>query len=76
MLETVDSKFDGWINNLLVLSVEEEKGCQLFIGPQAKCFNCRSMEDFTGDEYKSIGLYNAKDAGRFNITKSTADNKI
>lgn len=34
------------------------------------------MENFTDDEYKNIGLYNAKvagDAGLFNITKSTAD---
>ncbi len=72
----MESKFDDWSNNLSVLSIEEEMGRQLFIGPKAKCFNCHSMEDFTDDGYKNIGLYNAKDArdaGRFNITKDTAD---
>lgn len=75
-LETVDSKFDDWSNNLSSLSDEEERGRQLFIGNKAKCFDCHSMEDFTDDDFKNIGLYNGKetkDAGRFNITKDSAD---
>jgi cytochrome c peroxidase len=75
-LETVDSKFDDWSNNLAELSDEEERGRQLFIGDKAKCFDCHSMEDFTDDQFKNIGLYNEKDSrdeGRYRITKNKND---
>jgi len=75
-LETVDSKFDDWSNNIISLSEEEERGRQLFIGSKAKCFDCHSMEDFTDDDFKNIGLYNQKesnDAGRFLITRKIKD---
>jgi cytochrome c peroxidase len=75
-LETVDSKFDDWSNNLAVLTEEEERGRQLFIGSKAKCFDCHSMEDFTDDQFKNIGLYNereSRDAGRYLITKDKGD---
>jgi cytochrome c peroxidase len=75
-LETVDSKFDDWSNNISDLSVEEERGRELFVGNKAKCFDCHSMEDFTDDRFKNIGLYNGKelsDAGRYEITKKEKD---
>jgi len=75
-LETVDSKFDDWSNNLKNLTVQEERGRQLFVGNKAKCFDCHRMEDFTNDEFKNIGLYNGKelnDAGLFNITNKETD---
>ncbi len=75
-LETVDSKFDDWSNNIKKLSASEERGRQLFIGNKSKCFNCHRMEDFTTDEFKNIGLYNAKDlkdAGLYNITQKETD---
>lgn len=75
-LETVDSKFDGWSNNLKKLTAQEERGRELFVGDKAKCFDCHRMEDFTTDEFKNIGLYNEKelnDAGLFNITKKEND---
>ncbi len=75
-LETVDSKFDDWSNNLKKLTASEERGRQLFIGDKAKCFSCHSMEDFTTDEFRNIGLYNEKDlsdAGLYNITKKETD---
>jgi cytochrome c peroxidase len=75
-LETVNSKFDDWSNNISNLSPAEEAGRQLFVGDKAKCFNCHSMEDFTNDEYKNIGLYNGKelnDAGRYNFSKNIED---
>jgi cytochrome c peroxidase len=76
ILETVDSKFDDWSNNIKKLSASEERGRQIFIGDKSKCFNCHRMEDFTTDEFKNIGLYNAKDlndAGLYNITKKETD---
>jgi cytochrome c peroxidase len=76
-LETVDSKFDDWTNNLRKYwSASEERGRALFVGQKAKCFNCHMAEDFTNDDYKNIGTYNAQDLndeGRFSISKNKAD---
>ena len=75
-LETFDSKFDDWSNNLKKLTASEEKGRELFVGDKAKCFDCHRMEDFTTDEFKNIGLYNGSnlnDAGLSNITKKESD---
>lgn len=75
-LETVDSKFDDWSNNLKNLTPQEERGRQLFVGDKAKCFDCHRMEDFTTDDFRNIGLYNEtelNDAGLFNITKKETD---
>lgn len=52
-LETVNSKFDDWSNNLGKLTTQEERGRQLFVGDKAKCFDCHRMEDFTTDEFKT-----------------------
>lgn len=74
-LETVDSRFDDWANNKVKFTSEEERGRQLFIGEKAKCFNCHFGDDFTGDEFKNIGLYNENfltDSGRYLITKKKA----
>ncbi len=75
-LETIDSKFDNWGNRLSKLTASEERGRQLFIGSKAKCFDCHSMEDFTDDNFKNIGLFNGKnlnDSGRYLITRNKAD---
>ena len=75
-LETVDSKFDDWSNDLKKFTPAEERGRVLFVGDKAKCFDCHRMEDFTTDEFKNIGLYNAadlNDAGLFNISKKETD---
>ena len=74
-LETVDSKFDDWSNGIKQLNAQEENGRQIFIG-KAKCFNCHSMEDFTDDDFKNIGLYDGKelaDKGRYLVTGKEAD---
>lgn len=75
-LETVDSKFDDYSNDLATLSPAEERGRELFTGDKAKCFDCHSMVDFTDDDFKNIGLYNGNfltDSGRFRITRNEAD---
>jgi len=72
-LETTDSKFDDWSNNMGKLSAEEEAGRQLFIGDKAKCFDCHFMEDFTDDGFKNIGLFDGKalsDSGHYNFKKN------
>ncbi len=75
-LETVDSKFDDWSNDLKKLTPQEERGRQVFVGDKARCFDCHRHEDFTTDEFKNIGLYNEReltDAGLYNITKKQSD---
>jgi cytochrome c peroxidase len=76
-LETVDSKFDDWTNNVRKKwTASEERGRALFVGDKAKCFNCHMAEDFTNDGFKNIGTYNGtnlNDVGLFNITKKESD---
>lgn len=75
-LETVNSKFDDWSNNLKQLTAQEERGRQVFVGDKAKCFDCHFQEDFTDDKFKNIGLYdeiNFTDAGLYNQTKKESD---
>ncbi len=75
-LETVDSKFDDWSNNLGKLSKKEERGRQVFIGAKAKCFDCHFQEDFTDDNFKNIGLFDGarlNDSGRYLISNKKTD---
>ncbi|MEJ7609916.1 MAG: cytochrome c peroxidase [Ferruginibacter sp.] len=75
-LETVDSRFDDWSNNNGRLTAAEERGRKLFIGRKAKCFDCHFGDDFTGDEFKNIGLFNGNfltDSGRSAISKRQGD---
>lgn len=75
-LETDESRFDDWANGKGELTQQEERGRQLFISNRAKCFDCHSMEDFTDDQFRNIGLYNGtsqNDEGRFFITNDKKD---
>jgi len=74
-LETSNSKFDKANKGELILTKDELAGKKLFVG-KGKCFDCHFSPDFTGDEFKNIGLYNGKkwnDQGRFEVTKDSAD---
>ncbi len=58
------------------MSTSAERGRALFVGSKAKCFDCHFTPDFTGDEFRNIGLYDGtvrKDRGRFEITKDSND---
>ena len=75
-LETINSQFDDWSNNIKPLSAAEERGREIFVSDKAKCFDCHFMEDFTDDEFKNIGLFDGRllnDSGRMSITKDPAD---
>ncbi|MBK8623736.1 MAG: cytochrome-c peroxidase [Saprospiraceae bacterium] len=71
-LETDDSPFDRYIaGDKQVLSESAKRGRKLFISDRTKCFDCHFGPDFTGDEFKNIGLYDEvryKDKGRFEVT--------
>jgi cytochrome c peroxidase len=75
-LETVNSRYDDWANDKLTFTSAEERGRKLFVGEKAKCFDCHFGDDFTGDQFKNIGLYNENfltDSGRYRITKKETD---
>lgn len=75
-LETINSPFDDWSNDNSKLTKSQERGRQLFVGDKAKCFNCHSMEDFTDDDFKNIGIFDGgkfNDSGRYLITHKKED---
>ncbi len=75
-LETGKSKFDLSFTNTTKLTAAEERGRKLFISDKTKCFDCHRGDDFTNDDFKNIGLYDAdalNDKGRYNVTKDSAD---
>lgn len=75
-LETASTPFDDWADgNEEAISESAKRGRRLF-NEKAGCFDCHFGPDFTGDEFRNIGLYNGKelnDAGRFLITKDSND---
>lgn len=76
-LETSDTEFDAWMNDLPnKMSNAAIRGRKLFLSDRAKCFDCHFSPDFTGDEFKNIGLYDEKkykDKGRYEVTKNQND---
>lgn len=75
-LETADTPFDRWMQgNESAMSASAVRGREVFMN-KGKCFDCHFSPDFTGDEFRSIGLFDGKkwnDPGRFAITKDSAD---
>lgn len=76
-LETANTDFDAWMiekpNNF---SAAAQRGRDIFMSDRAKCFDCHFGPDFTGDEFKNIGLYDEvkyKDKGRYVITQLKDD---
>lgn len=75
-LETGDTPFDRWMRgNETAMSASAVRGRQIFM-EKGKCFDCHFGPDFTGDEFRNIGLFDGKtlnDTGRFAISKDSAD---
>lgn len=75
-LETADSPFDLYMQgDSNAISNDAKAGHVLFL-EKANCFECHFSPDFTGDELRSIGLFDGKqlnDSGRYLITKNIAD---
>lgn len=72
-----DSPFDEWMKgNPTAMTPEQIKGREIF-NEKGKCFDCHFGPDFTGDEFRNIGLFNASDSlgdiGRFEQTKDSSD---
>jgi len=76
-LETSDSPFDAWkvSDNGNAVSDDVKTGFALFSG-KGKCTGCHFGSDFTNNEFRNIGLFNAKnlkDSGRSLISGKKAD---
>lgn len=58
------------------MTASQQRGRKLFLADESKCFDCHFGPDFTGDEFRNIGLYdgvNLIDKGRFDFTKDPKD---
>lgn len=69
---------DIWLNDIdtNALSISQQRGREIFIADKFKCFECHFGPDFTGDEFRNIGLYDGKtlvDKGRFDVTQDSSD---
>jgi len=69
---------DLWMNDIdtLAMSPSQQRGRNLFLSDEFKCFDCHFGPDFTGDEFRNIGLYDGitlKDMGRYAVTKDSSD---
>lgn len=75
-LETADTPNDRWLNDEPNgLTAQQVLGRDIFFN-KGQCFECHFTPDFTGDEFRSIGLFNGKeynDSGRYAITLDTND---
>lgn len=76
-LETANTPFDRYMDdNEGAISASAIRGRELFMSSKAKCFDCHFSPDFTGDEFRNIGLYDGvllKDEGRYAITGNKDD---
>lgn len=77
-LETNSSAFDKYMSgdDTTLFTESAKRGLEIF-NVKGKCFDCHFGVDFTGnDDFRNIGLFNAKDLndkGRFLITKDPKD---
>jgi cytochrome c peroxidase len=76
-LETNNSAFDNYMNgsDTIHFSAAAKRG-QVIFNEKGKCFDCHFGPDFTGDQFKNIGLFNGKDlndSGRFIVTRKLSD---
>lgn len=76
-LETNNTAFDHYMNgkDTTRFSESAKRGREIF-NEKARCFDCHFGPDFTGDQFRNIGLFNGKelnDSGRFEVTRKPED---
>jgi len=76
-LETSDTPFDRWMQGKPnPMGEAAVRGREVFL-KKGKCFDCHFSPDFTGDEFRNVGLYtgrrNLADRGRFDVTHDSTD---
>ncbi|MBS1776674.1 MAG: c-type cytochrome [Bacteroidetes bacterium] len=75
-LETANTPNDRWMNDdSTAMTMQEIRGRMVF-REKGKCVECHFSPDFTGDEFRSIGLFDGikhRDSGRYLITHDLND---
>jgi len=76
-LETENTPFDDYMkkDDTTEFSASAKRGQNIF-NVKGKCFDCHFGPDFTGDQFRNIGLFNGKelnDSGRFVVTRKPED---
>lgn len=75
-LETSNTPNDRWLMDMEGgLNDQQIRGRAIFFN-QGNCIECHFTPDFTGDEFRNIGLFNGKDLddeGRFETTQDSSD---
>lgn len=76
-LETNKSAFDKYMSgkDTALFTEAAKRGRQIF-NEKGKCFDCHFGPDFTGDQFRNIGLFNGQnlnDSGRFVVTRKVSD---
>ncbi len=76
-LETSSTPYDSYMekDDSTLISASAIRGRTLFL-EKARCFDCHFSPDFTGDEFRNIGLFNGKDmndSGRYVVSKKKSD---
>lgn len=76
-LETSHTPFDDYMSDkdTTRLSAAAKRGQKIF-NVKGKCFDCHFGPDFTGDQFRNIGLFNGRelnDSGRYAITRKPGD---
>jgi len=73
-LETTYTPFDYFMDgDTTAISISAQRGQDIF---NEQCFDCHFGPDFTGDEFKNVGLFNGKelnDSGRYLVTRLAED---
>jgi len=75
-LETASTPNDRWLQDEPGGLTEQQIRGRVVFREKGKCFDCHFTPDFTGDEFRSIGLFDGdkhNDSGRYNVTKNPAD---
>ncbi len=75
-LETGNTPNDRWIaDKPNGLTAQQLRGREIFFN-KGKCIQCHFTPDFTGDEFRNIGLFDGakwNDSGRYHVTKNIND---
>lgn len=74
-LESSSTHFDRYMNDIDSFTESEKRGQEIF-NEKGRCFDCHFGPDFTGDEFKNIGIFNGKnlnDSGRYKISNKKED---
>ena len=75
-LETDATPNDRWLRDEPNGMTHQQVRGRTIFREKGKCFDCHFSPDFTGDEFRSIGLFDGKifkDSGRIAITHNSAD---